>query len=233
MNIQQRASKLINLDQYNKLNIIDNVKDMELRCPIKRQYILRMLIYDSEENTFKIPNELKWLHKFIYHCVKYQKNVIKINHPYCYITIRHGVVESTTDDQWHVDGFSMRFSHIPEQNYIWCSNNPTEYINQKIKIPIGFDPLIYNIHLLFQDIISKSNFEIKNIERNKIYCIDPYIIHRRPVVQPNTQRTFIRLTFSPIPILDCNNTINPLLPQSYKRDGVKEFRNKLLRYKIF
>jgi hypothetical protein len=40
----------------------------------------------------------------------------------------------------------------------------------------------------------------------------------------------VRLSYTPIEIADSNNTPNPLLPTNYTRDGVKDFRDTLVRY---
>jgi len=57
------------------------------------------------------------------------------------------------------------------------------------------------------------------------YCLrcEPYVIHRRP---PNTQgihRTFVRISFTPIEIMDINNTENPAIQTNYTRDGIKDY----------
>lgn len=61
--------------------------------------------------------------------------------------------------------------------------------------------------------------------------MDLYVIHRRPKLNSSKiERCFIRLSFTPIEIKDINNTLNPLIPQSYKTYGVVEFRDKLEYY---
>lgn len=159
---------------------------------------------------------------------------IGVKHPFCYLTIRKGPVTSVTDDEWHVDGFSQTVTHLPEQNYIWVDDTPTEYLNGfPIKIPNDFNPNRHNIHKFFQKEINEYNgaLPIQYIEPKTLYCMDPYIIHRRPTISNNSlDRTFVRLSFTPIEIEDVNNTPNPLIPTNYTRDGVKVMRDKLKNY---
>lgn len=226
--VEQRSKVILNLKQYNNSNLMDKVCSVNFKIPTEKQYILRMLIKQPFEK-YKIPNELEWAREFISLCNLHQETKIKIKHPYCYITIRNGFVESENDDVWHVDGFSTRFSHLPEQNYIWTNCYPTKVLIQPFDFPKDFDPDKHNIHLYFQEKANDDfSFELKT---KTIYCLDPYIIHKRPTIPKNIWRTFIRVSFTPIPIMDINNTVNPLIPIEWKRDGVEEFRNQLIRYK--
>jgi len=228
--IAARGLHALNLKQYSYLNTLEKVGRIELNCPFSKQYILRMLI-KQPFGDFQFPTGCAWLKSFVEKCYQYQKNVVKIKHPFCYLTVRHGVVESINDDEWHVDGFSLNINHLPEQNYCWSNVYPTEYVQRTFEIPADFDPSIYNIHLYFQDRIDGFEF-IKRMRNNMIYCFDPYIVHRRPKIPNNVVRTFIRLSFCPIEIRDDNNTPNPLIElPKYNRDGIKDFRQNLIKYK--
>ena len=71
--------------------------------------------------------------------------------------MRSGLVTSITDDEWHVDGFSMRVPQVPEQNYIWSDVYPTEQLWQRFKIPQTFDPkrhTPYQMGMKSQDVCS-------------------------------------------------------------------------------
>lgn len=227
-NISKRARKIFNLKQFNKNNYPELVRYIKVYCPYERQYVLRMLIKEAY-NSFKIPEELKWIEPIVEEAYRYQKEVVKIEHSFCYVTIRHGLVTSVTDDEWHVDGFSTLISHIPEQNYGWANCYATECIIKKIKFPKDFNSLVHNAHPFIQSKINKQD-NLFNIPSNMLFCFDPYVIHRRPQVPEDTIRTFVRVSFDPIEIKDINNTPNPLIPKQYKRDGVKDFRNQLINY---
>lgn len=229
MSIKKRSKKALNLDQYSKKNKLDKIGPIDTKCPWDRQYILRMIVKEPFSN-YQIPRKLTWISPFLEKAKRHQEN-IGVRQPFCHITVRHGKVTSKKDDEWHVDGFSMNVTHLPEQNYIWVNSHPTEYIERTFDIPKDFDPQKHNIHLLFQDLIDEDE-NIKTLEPEILYCIDPYIVHRRPEIPTGIERTFVRISFCPMEIKDVNNTQNPLMPRNYKRDGVEEFRESLERYPV-
>ena len=190
------------------------------------QYILRMLVKSPWSDGWRIPPELNWLRETILACHQNQVTKYK-DHDFCYITVRCGEVKSVTDAQWHVDGFSMRFAHVPEQNYIWSDSYPTEVLEQQFDFPDSFDPLKHNIHLFFEDRAKEEN--IRTLSVDHVHCIDPYIVHRRPPNIPvGVNRGFFRISFVPIEIEDDTCQQNPLLPT--KKYGREDIRNKLVRY---
>lgn len=212
----KRASPVINTLPYaaSRLDIPED------------QYVLRMLVKSPDSNGLHIPDELRWLHRVIAECMIFQMQLGQ-DHPYVYVTVRSGIVRSTTDDEWHVDGFSMRVPHVPEQNYVWTDVYPTEHLKQQFTIPDDFDPLKHNIHNYFQDNADLSNVVAMPAEH--LSRIDPYIVHRRPAVPVGVRRTFFRISFVPIQIEDDLNTQNPLLPVAPFHNT--DIRTRLTRYK--
>jgi hypothetical protein len=225
--ISERARQILSIDSFNEENDIDCVGNYKLECPFERQYILRMIVRHAHSD-WMIPDRLQWLKPLIMMAEEYQKEVIKIKHLCCYVTVQHGLVTSTSDDKWHTDGFSTKISHLPEQNYIVSNCIPTEYVRKAIKFPLDFDPLKHNVHKYLASQINDD--DVKTLFSNKVYCMDPYNIHRRSFVPNNVVRTFARVSFTPIEVMDDNNTPNPLLQMpNYNRDGV-QIRNRLIDY---
>ncbi len=225
--ITERGLRALNLELFAVANeplLVHTLNWVE--CPLTRQYVLRTLVKKPFEEL-AVPDFLNWANPIINASIRIQEHILKIRQPFCYVTVRHGVVESQTDDEWHVDGFSMGITHLPEQNYVWTSHTPTEYIVKGFDFPRDFNPLKHNIHQFFQDNITAED-KIHTCEAKGLYLMDPYVIHRRPQIKAGVVRTFVRVSFTPIN--DCNNTINPLVETNYKRDAVKEFRNNLTRY---
>ena len=223
--IGDRAKEALNLDQYSRVNSPERIGGLDLETPDDRQYILRMFIKEPF-GDFEIPPELSWLVPVIKEAVEHQDS-IGVRQPFCHVTVRHGEVTSEKDNEWHVDGFSMNVTHLPEQNYIWVNTHPTEYVERAFNIPDDFDPSRHNIHLLFQDMMGDE--DVKTLDEETLYCLDPYVVHRRPQVPTGIERTFVRISFCPMEIKDVNNTQNPLMP---RRNGVEEFREELERYPI-
>lgn len=180
-----------------------------LTPPDEPQFVLRMPIQVPEKKGLYIPPDLQWLESFIKEC-QYVQDTARIHHAFVYITVRHGPMCTITDDLWHVDGFSMRIPHSPEQDYIWSDCHPTEALMQPQRLPKNFHPLRHNIHHHFQDTADQS--DIVTLESGRCYLMDPQVIHRRPQIPKGLWRTFVRVSFVPIPIRDNTNTHNPLLP---------------------
>jgi hypothetical protein len=95
------------------------------------------------------------------------------------------------------------------------------------QIPQDFDPLRHNINNYLAPLVDDS--QVQQCVPGVLYCLDPYILHRRPQVVPGTMRTFVRVSFVPIEINDIHNSQNPLLPRIYSADGVAH-RNTLTNY---
>lgn len=195
--------------------------------PTESQMILRMMV-KRPGMEYRIPDFLSWLAPLISRLEGVQR-VNNIPTEFVYITVRHGVVSSITDDLWHVDGFSMRTPHRPEQNYIWTDSQPTEVLNQKIILPSDFDPMRHNIHNYFQDVAKDENIE--TLQARTLYGIDPYVIHRRPQGTQGTWRTFFRISFIPIEIEDDTCMVNPLILKN-KAYGRGDIRHRLERYSV-
>lgn len=226
MNIFQRAKQLLSLDIFNDRSIAGTeiaLNTDTLNEIPENQYILRMMV-SCPKYGLQIPPELNWLKKTIEQTIEFQKQFVL--HPFIYVTVRCGLVRSVTDDKWHVDGFSMRIPHTPEQNYIYTDSNPTEILHQHIPIPFGFDPLKHNLHSWFQKNAIESNVAVA--PSKKLLVIDPYIVHRRPVGSAGIMRKMFRISHVPIEIKDDTNTRNPLMPDV--KYGTLDFRQKLVDF---
>lgn len=229
--IAERAKEPLGLSFYEEPNPAELVTALSLAPPNERQYILRCPLVIPGK-SMSIPDEMEWCADFVEESKDYQETVVGIHQPFAYLTIRHGLVASETDDEWHVDGFSMKVPHVPEQNYVWTDVQPTEVISFGMPIPEDFDPLRHNLQQLIQDSVPPEASP-STLEPETIYAMDPYVFHRRPVLAATLARTFLRLSFTPIPIDDVNNHINPAfgnITSSY--DGVKDFRDNLERYPL-
>jgi len=184
------------------------------------QYILRMMV-KKPYGKLLIPEELDWLTGAILHCNYNQKQFNLFENSFIYITVRNGIVKSINDDEWHVDGFSMRVPHLPEQNYIWSDIYPTEYAAQSFNIPASFDPLKHNLHWLLQEQVQQKSIQL--FDKNQLTLIDPYIVHRRPIVPVGTKRNFFRVSYIPIEIEDDTCMQNLLMEKKvYNKEDIRK-----------
>lgn len=220
----------LTLDRYGRVNgPLDLGSIPRLTVPAEDQYILRMLVRAPYSYGTKLPEQLLWLESVL-QLAEETQDQIGVRHPFCYVTVRHGPVTSVLDDVWHVDGFSARYHHLPDSNYIFClGEKPTEYANQSFRFPADFNPLRHNIHTFFQRRVQKEC--IRSLYEGNLYMLDPYVVHRRPPETRGLHRTFVRISYTMLEIPDVNNTRNPLIPTPhYVMDGVKEWRDLLLDY---
>ena len=192
----------------------------ELTCPHNTQAVLRMLVR-YRDNELQLPEELEWVRPL----VEATDRVMADNGltmPFTYVTIRHNFETDHTDEDWHVDGFSMRVSHIPEQNFLWSNTGGTLFTGSKVLVAPNFNPMKHNINTSVSFI--KNSADVSTAP-NGVYSFDPYVFHRAPPYM-GVGRTFVRVSYVPIEIDDVNNTPNPLLPRVVTQKGV-EFRNTL------
>jgi len=190
------------------------------------QYVLRMMVATAQSPHLYLPQELEWMRDTIMLC-RILQGPFSSNR-YIYVTVRIGQVRSTTDDDWHVDGFSMRTPHVPEQNYVWTDSEPTEYLEQPFQIPADFDPMKHNLHWFFQERADSS--KIRTLPIKCLNLLDPYMIHRRPPGSTGlAMRRMFRISFVPIEIEDDTCQQNPLLPSGpYNRTDI---RTRLVDYR--
>lgn len=227
-----RAQRLLNLKDYAVYTPpLDCGKPERLTPPAERQYVLRMMVRRQNDEDFTVPPELAWLDDVVRDCARLQlENGLDPQNDFVYLTVRHGLVTTEEDDLWHVDGFSMRHPHRPEQNYIWADSFPTEILNQAFDFPPDFDPRKHNIHTFFQQHADPS--KATTLTPSRLFLIDPYIVHRRPKISAGCLRTFFRVSFIPVEIDDDTCMQNPLFPpKTYDRDGVKDYRRTLLTWR--
>jgi hypothetical protein len=225
--IYARAQRLLNLADFSRyIPPLDCGTPHATSCPHDRQYILRMLVSRPEDDSLSIPQPLGWLADDIRSCWEMQaSNGLNPSGDFVYVTVRHGEITSLTDDLWHVDGFSTRVPHRPEQNYFFSDAHPTEVLSHGFDIPADFDPLRHNIHEYFQDHADER--PIATLDPGRVHLLDPYIVHRRPPGATG-HRTFFRISFVPIEIEDDTCMRNPLFPP--KVYGREDCRKRLGRY---
>ncbi len=220
----------VNLQQFSERNNQPLYVGASAESEFPDQYILRMLVRSPYSKGLQLTNDTQWLAGLIQQADNFQKVAIGISHPYMYVTVRTSNPTSDASYDWHVDGFSTRYTHLPEANYVIVfGEHGTEYTDQTFNFPKDFDPLKHNVHRFFQKRIDYSR--VKTLTPGTLYYMDPYVVHRRTTKISLKRRCFVRISFTPIEIPDVNNTVNPLISTThYNYDGIKDFRNSLKDY---
>lgn len=225
--MHHRSKQLLNLDTFRYPAPPMNAGEIEVSCPYDRQYVLRMMI-NHPKHGWSIPEQFNWALPLINQAKAFQEREFgSSDDRFVYITVRHGEVTTRTDCVWHVDGFSMRKPHVPEQNYIWSSNDGMEVALWPITFPEDFDPMQHNIHQYFQDAIPLW-YQPLTMPDNTMIAVDTYHIHRRPPQAAGKRRTMVRISFVPIQIESDTCEHNPDFPiEVFNRSDIRE---RLTRY---
>lgn len=190
-----------------------------LRCPIKT----------INSRDIIIPSELSYLQDFIKFCCIYETSFNSdFDKLYAHITVDKKIVmpnESHRVSGFHVDGYQghkFPIKHQIEHSYLWSSNIGTEFCAQ----PFFIDHIDDSKYLLFDELNKQANeSNVYKCLANNIYVFDPYMVHRSPIVQTETERLLIRITFEYDKLLDPNDTVNPNI--KFKIPYKFDVRNRL------
>ncbi len=154
---------------------------------------------------------------------------------FVHITIDRSHVKTNTSHRYpgfHGDGVQgTKFSqkeYIPiEHSYIVTSEPPTEFCIQ----PFFLNHLNDARNNIFHE------FEVQARESNiygtipwHLYLIDPYMVHRTPIITKDTDRLFVRVTFAYSELMNPHNTKSPLFPEHQKYDERHDIRKFLTLY---
>lgn len=181
-----------------------------LRCPIKAA--------GSEELI--VPAELQRLEPLIRYILELELHVNpKFVDFWCHVSFERTQVQAQASQRvpgWHVDGFQgVRVPrHQIEHSYLWADVAPTEFCIQ----PFFITHLDAGRHNIFDELMSQARSDNTYAGLpGHVYLIDPYVVHRSPVVEQAGCRSFFRMTFTETELEDTNNTRNLSLamPQEY------------------
>jgi hypothetical protein len=206
-----------------KIKFIDSDIINVLRCPIKI----------SGNRTIYLPDKLLFLKDFIEYCCVYENCFNKrFDELFAHITVDYKIIKAGDTQRvpgWHVDGFQgakFPIKHEIEHSYLWASKGGTEFCVQ----PFFISHIDDSKYLIFDEMNKQANGPIFKCLDSNVYIIDPYMVHRSPLMLSNTPRLLVRLTFEYQKLLDPNDTQNPSLKFDipYKYD----IRNRLCKYNI-
>lgn len=172
-----------------------------LRCPIKRAGELELLL----------PAELAALEPLVRHALETEVHV----NPRFADFFAHLSFECTELSPgatqrvpgWHVDGFQGVRSppHQVEHSYLWASAPAVQFCVQ----PFFLQHLDRARHNVFDEVTRQARAEnaLAGLDSH-VYLIDPYVVHRSPVVEKAGWRAFARITFESEQLADPVNTVN-------------------------
>jgi hypothetical protein len=194
---------------------------------------LRMPIKVFGESSFQLPEEFLWLLPVISRIMLMDAaHHESFEGYYAHLTVDTREVEAGNTQRvggWHVDGFQSGGReplHEIERSYLWSMDEAAEFCVQPFFVD-HLRPLHHNIHAEFdkQAVVPA----LRGIAGH-IYQIDPYMVHRSPVMTEKKIRTIIRVTFSKTLLTDPVNTVNLGLPKMNRPEARFELRNTLSEY---
>lgn len=140
--------------------------------------------------------------------------------PYTYLTIDTGVVKAGEVHRtpgWHVNG--LQGDEVPvkkpsDVTFTWCDVLPFEYAHQSFKLPREINLSEHNIFDCLGRRVNPK--KIRSTEPNRIYAMDSYCVHRGTPALIPIRRTFIRVSYTHIPVTSTNMTKNENMAYDYK-----------------
>lgn len=194
-----------------------------LRCPIK----------PSGTMSISLPAELLTLAPLVRYLAELEAHVNpRYGDFWCHISVERTNVSAGSSQRvpgWHVDGFQgIRVApHQIEHSYLWADHQHTEFCVQPFYVS-HLDPGRHNVFNEFARQAREEN-ALGGLDGH-IYLIDPYVVHRSPVLKRETVRTFVRVTFTETELEDPVNTVNLSLPGSQDYARRIDVRDRLTSY---
>lgn len=224
-----------------------DILHMPIKIPLTKAKELendKRITFDGKSirhNLIYLPDEYKYFSELI----KYVCNIEKIICPefeqeyYIYLSINNSYVDTNSSQRrggWHIDGYqglerikSDGTKYSCDRQYLISNVLPTQYMDIQINFEkiikysqengISFDNInIQNVIEYYASEHEKENKEnVKNMSINKLYYLNPYMIHRAKVNQfEPVKRTFFRIIFSKYERNRLGDTCNPLIGPLYK-----------------
>lgn len=185
--------------------------------------VLRMPI-KFPETEYKIPKELSALRSLIERVADYESFINKDhNASFAHMTFDKSRVspgEFHRFPGFHGDGFQgtkLTPKITIEHSYILTTSPPTEFCLQPFFLR-HLDEAKHNMFLEFDKQAKETN--MYGSLPNHLYLIDPYMVHRTPLIQYEVERLFIRITYTFSELEHPKNTMNPMFPPYQYEDRI-------------
>ena len=181
------------------------------------------LLIRQDGSDVLLPDELESyeiLYEMLATTLKYERYMGRERFPYLYLTIdtidvKEGETQRTPG--WHVD--CVQGDEVPVKlptnlTFSWSDTVPMEYVDHDFDIPEHVNVSEYNIFEILAGMVQPD--KIRQCEPNLLYGFNTYCVHRSAVAKADTPRTFIRLSYTHVPITNHSATINPKIEYNYE-----------------
>lgn len=193
-----------------------------LRCPIKT----------AGSGVVVLPSELAPLRPLVQHVCEIEQHAGPFQDFWCHISFERTEVQAGQHQRvpgWHVDGFQgpRLPAHRAEHSYLWADAHPTEYCLQ----PFFVSHLDAGRHNIFAALEQQAHpGPVYAGLPHHVYLIDPYCVHRSPLLPEAGTRSFCRITFTELELEDADNTRNLSLDAAQAYAPRLDVRNRLHAY---
>lgn len=191
--------------------------------------VLRVPIKRGGDCRINLPKELGPISDTLKRLLQYDRWInSNFEAFHAHVTIDNTTVEPGKTQRFpgfHGDGLQggkFKQKLIVEHSYIFVDKHPTEFAMQPFFVA-HLNEDRYNIFKEFDRQLQPSS--IYRGLPGHCYLIDPYMVHASPVIDHPVDRTFFRLTLTPVELLMPKNTVNPMFSgQDYPdRIDVRDF----------
>ena len=181
--------------------------------------VLRMPLKLPGDEHFSIPEEFLPILPLLTRLFTYERGICSRYLGFAaHITIDNRNVEPGSTQRFpgfHGDdlqGGIFNSKVITAHSYIITSEPATEVCLQPF--------FVAHLHDTFEKVFDEFDRQARpentvKVLGSHVYLVDPYNVHRSPVITEPVERTFLRITFSPADMLLPHNTINPMLANRY------------------
>ena len=142
-----------------------------------------------------------------------------MGYPYLYLTVDTLFVEAGKTQRspgWHVDclqGDEVPVKKPSQLTFSWSDTLPMEYADQSFELPDYVSMSEHNIFDCLAQCVRPES--IRQCKAGVLYAINTYCVHRSAVAEEATERTFLRLSYTHVPITNTQMTVNPLMDYNY------------------
>ena len=181
---------------------------------------LHLLVRRKGMETFVLPDILD-SHEELHHFLRVTKCCLpNLDFEYVYLTIDNSkVLKSHTQRTpgWHIDG--LQGDEVPVKkatdiSFVWSDTLPMEFANQHFDLPDYVTVSTHNIFDLLASYVVRS--KIEQLDSGVLYAMNAYCVHRGVRALYNTNRTFIRVSYSNVPVTSTKMTVNPKITYDYE-----------------
>ena len=216
---EDNFTEVFSLDRFKNATTPIPVTEFELSESFGDYRCLHLMI-QQDGGKILVPDELADRHDLLWLIDVTQVFAGDMGYPYVYLTIDTLFVEKGKTQRtpgWHVDclqGDEVPVKKPSQLTFSWSDVLPMEYADQSFELPDYVNMSDHNIFDCLAQCVRPES--IRQCEEGVLYGINTYCVHRSAVAEEAMPRTFIRVSYTHVPITNNKMTVNPLMDYNYE-----------------